>query len=213
MRIRQRTARIRPAPGAEHGDIQVWTAKLPTLSIVSMSPNRHVLLGDRELGYVRSTPSAELGLFGTGFVLDLMWRGPRLAGPMTRPVSILIDPFACTVTDIELDPIDLANLHRTLSHEVHPVRSHALAYCHFLRVGEAIHVDKQGSLESPVRHFKMAGLEPPLAGKGLILGTDGGGNTISASSSLALIVAAVTFAEMRDGRIIQTYQPWKREAV
>ena len=130
---------------------------------------------------------------------------------MTRPVrAILIDPFTCTVTDVELASTDLANLHRKLSHEVHPVRSLALAYCPFLRVGGAIYVDNQGSLESPVRFFRIAGLEPPLAGKGLILGTDKEGNTISASSSLELITAAVTFAEMRDGQYIPTYAPWKR---
>ena len=73
---------------------------------------------------------------------------------MTRKVrAILIDPFACTVTDVELDASHLDNLHRQLSHEVHPVRSLALAYCPFLRVGEAIYVDNQGSLKGPVRFF------------------------------------------------------------
>jgi hypothetical protein len=133
---------------------------------------------------------------------------------MTRKVrAILIDPFACTVTDVELDASHLDNLHRQLSHEVHPVRSLALAYCPFLRVGEAIYVDNQGSLESSVRLFRIAGLEPPLAGKGLVLGTDKEGKTISASSSLELITAAVTFAEMRDGQLIPTYAPWKGAGV
>jgi hypothetical protein len=129
---------------------------------------------------------------------------------MTRKVrAILIDPFACTVADVELDASYLADVHRQLSHEVHPVRSLALAYCPLLRVGEAIYVDNQGSLESPARFFRIAGLEPPLAGKGLILGTDKDGNTITASSSLELITAAVTFAEMRGGQLIPTYTPWK----
>jgi hypothetical protein len=131
---------------------------------------------------------------------------------MTRKVrGILIDPFACAVTDVELDASHLDNPHRQLSNEVHPVRSLALAYCPFLRVGEAIYVDNQGSLETSVRFFRIAGLEPPLAGKGLILGTDKEGNTISASSSLELITAAVTFAEMRDGQLIPAYAPLKRE--
>jgi hypothetical protein len=133
---------------------------------------------------------------------------------MTRKVrAILIDPFACTVADVELDSTHLANLHRQLSHEGPPVRSLALAYCPFLRIGEAIYVDSRGALESPVRFFRIAGLEPPLAGKGLILGTDKEGNTISASSSLELITAAVTFAEMRDGQFIPTYAPWKGAGV
>jgi hypothetical protein len=133
---------------------------------------------------------------------------------MTRKVrAILIDPFACTVAYVELDPTHLANLHRQLSHEVHQVRSLALAYCPFLRVGEAIYVDGQGLLGSPVRFFRIAGLEPPLAGKGLILGTDEEGNTATASSSLELITAAVTFAEMRNGQLISTYAPWERGAV
>ena len=132
---------------------------------------------------------------------------------MTRPVrGILVDPFACTVTDVELDSIDLANLHRMLSHEVYPVRSLALAYCPFLRLGEAIYVDNV-SLETPVRLFRITGLEPPLAGKGLILGTDKEGTAISASSSLWLITAAVTFAQMREGRLIPISTPWApREA-
>ncbi|HTO65761.1 MAG TPA: hypothetical protein VMM15_31430 [Bradyrhizobium sp.] len=133
---------------------------------------------------------------------------------MTRKVrAILIDPFACTVADVELDSTDLRDLHRQLSHEVHPVRFLAVAYCPFLRIGEAIYVDNQGSLERPVRFFRIAGLEPPLAGRGLILGTDKEGNTVSATSSLELITAAVTFAEMRDGQLMPTYAPWKRGAV
>jgi hypothetical protein len=133
---------------------------------------------------------------------------------VTRKVrAILIDPFACTVADVEHDASHLDNVRLQLSHEVHPVHSLALAYCPFLRNGEAIYVDNQGSLESPVRFFRIAGLEPPLAGKGLILGTDKEGNTISATSSLELITAAVTFAEMRDGRLVPTYASGKRGKV
>lgn len=133
---------------------------------------------------------------------------------MTRKVrAILIDPFACIVADVELESTDLPNLHRQLSHEAHPVRFLAVAYCPFLRVGEAIYFDNQGSLERPVRFFRIAGLERPLAGRGLILGTDKEGNTVSATSSLELITAAVTFAEMRDGQLMLSYVPWKRGAV
>ena len=129
---------------------------------------------------------------------------------MTRPVrGILIDPFACTVSDVELDASDSLNICLLLSHDVHPVNSRALAHSPFLRVGEAIYVDDKGLLKSPVRFFNIAGRERPLAGKGLIVGTDKEGNTISASSSLELIRAAVTFAEMRDGQLIPTYAPWK----
>src|SRR5690242_17207904 len=131
---------------------------------------------------------------------------------MTRPVrAILIDPFACTVMDVEHYAGDYRNIIALLSHEVHPVGSIALAFSSFLRLGEKIYVDgDQGSVGSSVRFFRIAGYQWPLGGKGVILGTDKRGNIVSASSSLALIAAAVTFAEMRDARLIRTDAPWKR---
>ncbi|HTO65760.1 MAG TPA: hypothetical protein VMM15_31425 [Bradyrhizobium sp.] len=65
----------RPAHVAEHGDIQVWTGKLPTLSWVSMSPDGYVLLPDGELRFMSDLHLPLLGVFGAGFVLDVLWRG------------------------------------------------------------------------------------------------------------------------------------------
>lgn len=130
---------------------------------------------------------------------------------MTRRVrAILIDPFACAVSDVELDAGDYDNICTLLSHELQRVRSLALAYSPFLRLGERIYIDgDQGSLGS-ARFFRIAGSPWPLSGKGLIIRTYEQGNIVSASSSIALITAAVTFVEMRGARLIRTDAPWKR---
>jgi hypothetical protein len=80
-----------------------------------------------------------------------------------------------------------------------------------LQSGEAIFVDDNGLLNNPVRFFKYAGYEQPLAGKGLILGSDAEGDTIGASSKLATIKAAVISTERLDERLVQTNQPWETE--
>jgi hypothetical protein len=85
------------------------------------------------------------------------------------------------------------------------------AYSDMLQPGEAILVDDNGLLNSPVRFFKFAGYAQPLAGKGLILGSDAEGDTSAATSKLDTIKSAVMFADVRGNSLVQTNQPWVKK--
>jgi hypothetical protein len=114
------------------------------------------------------------------------------------------------VSDVEHDAGDYHNICMLLSHQLQAVRSLALAYSPFLRLGERIYIDGDQGQVGSARLFRIAGSPWPLGGKGLIIGTDEQGSPIDASSSLALITAAVTFVEMRGARLIRTDAPWNR---
>ena len=72
-------------------------------------------------------------------------------------------------------------------------------------------INSDGLLKSCERFFKFAGYAQPLAGKGLILGSDEEGETIGASSKLAVIKSAVMFAERRGNDLFQTNTPWVKK--
>lgn len=127
--------------------------------------------------------------------------------------AILIDPFACTVTEIEHDAANYRNIYALISHESMPVHTFTCAYTDMLEPGDAIFVDDDGLLKSCERFFKFAGYAQPLAGKGLILGSDDQGETASARTSLALVKSATMFAELRPGtrRLSQVNEPWAKK--
>ena len=113
----------------------------------------------------------------------------------TRNVrAILIDPFACTVTEVEHDASDYRHIYTLLSHESMPVDCFTCAYSDRLQPGEAIYVDDNGLLKPCDRFFVFAGYPDPLAGKGLILGSDEDGETAAATSDLDSIRARIVFA-------------------
>lgn len=130
-----------------------------------------------------------------------------------RPVrAILIDPFACMVTEVEHDADDYTNIYRLLSHEAHPVDCFTIAPADTLQPGEAIFVDDNGLLNNPVRFFGFAGYHQALAGKGLILGSDSDGETAAATSRLDFIRASVIFAVPFPGSgLVQTIVPWRKD--
>jgi hypothetical protein len=115
------------------------------------------------------------------------------------------------VTEVEQDASDYRNIHKLISHESMPVDCFTCAYSDLLQLGEAIFVDDEGLFKQPDRFFKFAGYEQPLAGKGLILGSDTNGETKGATSKLATIMASVMFAERMGNELIQTNKPWVRE--
>lgn len=126
--------------------------------------------------------------------------------------AILIDPFACKVTEVEHDASDFRGIYALLSHEVHPVSTFTAAYSDMLRPGEAIFVDDNGLLNNPLRFFLFAGYHQPLAGKGLILGSDHEGETVGATSALLFIRRRVMFAEHVPGLgLVRTHAPWQKE--
>jgi hypothetical protein len=117
-----------------------------------------------------------------------------------RPIkAILIDPFALTVSEVEYDGDDYKQIYRLLSHRVHPVDTFRLASIHMLKVHrDGMFVDDNELANGPVRLFQVGGEKPPVAGKGLIVGSDEEGNSQSHVISLDLVRAATVFLHLTD---------------
>lgn len=138
----------------------------------------------------------------------------------TRNVrAILIDPFACTVTEVEHDASNYQHIYTLLSHESMPVDCFTCVYSDHLAEGEVIFVDDNGLLKPCDRFFVFADYHQPLAGKGLILGSDEYGDTVAATSDLEAIRARVIFATPWGGRwglsnkLAKVTTPWVKETV
>lgn len=128
--------------------------------------------------------------------------------------GILIDPFACTVIEVEHDADDYKNIHRLISHETKTVDIFTCAYSDLLQPGEAVFVDDEGLLTPCDRFFMLNGHPTqPLAGKGLLLGSNGNGDTISASTSLECIKEQVMFLGRDAGRLVRVAIPWQPKRI
>jgi hypothetical protein len=126
--------------------------------------------------------------------------------------AILIDPFACTVTEIDHDHTSHQSIYPALSHETMPVDCFDVVRLAF---GDGIYIDDEGLLKSPARFFCLndyhddEGTLVPLAGKGLILGSDAEGETIGAKVPLAWVLEQVIFMAIDGaGRFAPTRAPW-----
>src|SRR5438876_11911364 len=96
--------------------------------------------------------------------------------------AILIDPFACTVTDVETDAGDYRDLYRLLSHRTMEVDTFDRCYFDGLAGYDALFFDDEGLMKPCARFFQLVSvsnrqpLTNPLAGKGLIVGADADGD-------------------------------------
>ena len=59
--------------------------------------------------------------------------------------------------------------------------------------GDAVYVDDEGLMKPQTHFFKIAGYPQPLAGKGLVLGTDSEGDSTSPTINLAAIREMITY--------------------
>ena len=124
--------------------------------------------------------------------------------------GILIDPFACTVTEVDLIG-DYTCIYPLLSHESMPVTTFEATYPENLKDRDAVFVDEEGLLKSCDRFFLIAGhsYSQPLAGKGLVIGADAASNAISPATPLANIRKRVLFFEHVPGAGLHaTDTPW-----
>lgn len=117
--------------------------------------------------------------------------------------GILIDPFECTVTDVEVggshanDSVELLqSIHTLLSHATVKVDTFDVCQPAHLTGRDVLYVDDDGLQHAPPRWFVHRGYHQPLAGKGLILGSDSAGNTRPAKTSLEQVRASVRFLEV-----------------
>lgn len=118
--------------------------------------------------------------------------------------AILIDPTLNTISEIEISD-DFRDISRNIGCELFCVG-------HVLANGDTLFVDDEGWLNSNVtRAFGFAGRI--LAGKGLVLGCNGGGESVSVKSTLEGVRKLVEFPpigwmvtdEMRDDMCRMTF--------
>jgi len=103
--------------------------------------------------------------------------------------AILIDPVAETVMEVEHNG-DYRNIYDLIDCETFTVVG--------IDNDDAIYVDDEGLLKDDPKHFFMfSGYAQPLAGKGLILGTDEEGNSVSPIISIEEVIERVTFVRLR----------------
>lgn len=133
--------------------------------------------------------------------------------------AVLIDPFACTVEDVDaaISPGEDGNLdaiYAVLSHETQPVTTFQIIHLD----GDDLYIDEHGGIRPCARFFTVGSYPRPLAGKGLILGHDAFGDSAPATLHLAAVRAATNFVEVSDpgrtgiGVLLPTNQPWRAGA-
>lgn len=62
-----------------------------------------------------------------------------------------------------------------------------------LAAGDCVYVDEEGLFKEPAVFFHWRGFHQPLAGSGLVVGTDDDGNTVDCKTSLEQVKARVRF--------------------
>ncbi len=123
--------------------------------------------------------------------------------------GILIDPFACTVEEVEHDG-DYRNIYTLLTHETMKVTTFEAVYPAWFAGRDALFVDEEGLLKDCDRFFVIAGNRQPLAGKGLVLGADDEGDTTAALTPTQAIRARVMFLEVTEGgALLVAEKPWQ----
>ena len=90
--------------------------------------------------------------------------------------AYLIDPMKCSITEVEYDDSNYRNICALIDADLFDV----------VRLSDSrdvIYVDDEG-LFNPQGFFRVDGYPNPLAGKGLVLGTDSEGESIQPGMSL-----------------------------
>jgi hypothetical protein len=130
--------------------------------------------------------------------------------------AILIDPFACTITEVEYDGDDYKQIYPLLSHESMKVNTFTCAYPSSLASHDAVYVDDEGLFKNPQRFFLIPSNGQPLAGKGLVIGADDEGESTSAETPLEALKRQVIFLErsqfVHDEYFLrETKTPWQAQ--
>lgn len=103
--------------------------------------------------------------------------------------AILIDPFEKTVTEVDHNG-NYRQIYTLLSHPEHRVDCFTVVQ---IENDDAIFVDDEGLLKDPKHFFVWRGYPQPLAGKGLILGTNDEGDSVDAVISVEDVKKRVSF--------------------
>jgi hypothetical protein len=101
--------------------------------------------------------------------------------------GILIDPTNKTVSEIDGDFTNYRKIQEVVGDPFTVIG---------LGGGETLYLDDEGLLREPIAPlFTWVGYRQPLAGKGLILGTDDNGDTIASIMPLAVVQASIRWRD------------------
>src|SRR5258708_10647972 len=102
--------------------------------------------------------------------------------------AILIDSNTGLCTETEIEQGSLQDLYRVIGCKtIEVVRSRVL------QGRDVIYVDEEGLLHDPTLFFKIDGFPQPIAGNGLVVGTDSQGDDIDVKTPLDVIKRSVQF--------------------
>ena len=106
--------------------------------------------------------------------------------------AILINPETKTITEVEYTG-DYKNIYEHIGADCFT----AISIDHYENEDrETIFVDDEGLYRNPQNFFMWSGYDQPLAGKGLILGTDAGGESVATSYGIEYVKAMVSFPDI-----------------
>jgi len=101
--------------------------------------------------------------------------------------AILIDPFEMTVSEVFYGG-ELSEINDLIAAKPFTVAS-------FGDAGDGIFIDDEGLFRQCQRFFKFEGYPEPLAGRGLILGSDENGDSVAPAISLEAVKASVRWVQ------------------
>ena len=101
--------------------------------------------------------------------------------------AILIDPFEMTVSEVGYGG-EMADIYRLVDADLFTVAG-------FGEDGDGVYVDDEGLFKATQRFFKLDGYPQPLAGKGLVLGSNDGGESVVPVTTVEAVRAAVRWVQ------------------
>ena len=105
--------------------------------------------------------------------------------------GLLIDPKEKTITEVQHDTADYKEIYKLIDCEPSP-----FTIVHIGDGRDVIFVDDEGLFKDPRYFFTIAGYPQPIAGKGLVLGGNEEGETISAEITLEDLKKVIGFTEL-----------------
>lgn len=104
--------------------------------------------------------------------------------------AYLIDPFEMKISGVTYNG-DYKTIYKWLDTPYNTVSAFDVVYLN--DKDDCVYVDDEGLLCDPSHFFILKGYPQPLAGKGLVLGTNGEGDSVSPKITLEELREMVTF--------------------